>query len=128
MALFFDQDWFDQQLKSLNATQEDIGALLRLSAAQVAEIWKDQRELLPHEVSALAKFLKVTPADVADHAGVSTPVPSADENSADLGTVLARIEEMNGRLARVERALVDLKSLVLEQRILAQSTDPSKEV
>ncbi len=128
MALFFDQDWFDQQLKSLNATQEDVAALLRLSAAQVAEIWKDQRELLPHEVSALAKFLEVTPTDVADHAGVSTPVPASDEGNVDLAVLFERIEEMNGRLARVERALIDLKSLVLEQRTLTQSTDPSKEV
>ncbi len=123
MALFFDQDWFDQQLKSLGQTQEDVASLLRLSAAQVAEIWKDQRELLPHEVSALAKFLNATPAEVADHAGVSTPVPPAYEGTADLGVLLDRIEEMNGRLARVERALVDLKSLVLEQRAPKQDAD-----
>lgn len=126
MALFFDQGWFDQQLKSLEATQEDVAALLRLSAAQVAEIWKDQRELLPHEVSALANFLNVTAAEVADHAGVSTPVPSTEEGTADLGVLIDRIEEMNGRLARVERTLVDLKSLVLEQRALNKPTDPSK--
>ncbi len=128
MALFFDQDWFDQQLKALDATQEDVAALLRLSAVQVAEIWKDQRELLPHEVSALAKFFKVTPADVADHAGVSTPVPSSHEGTADLGVLVDKIDEMNGRLVRIERALVDLKSLVLEQRAPQHNTDPSKEI
>ncbi len=115
MALFFDQDWFDQQLKSIERTHEDVATLLRLSSMQVAEIWKDQRELLPHEVSTLAKFLNATPSEVADHAGVSTPVPS-EGNAPDLGVLLDRLEEMNGRLARVERALVDLKSLVLEQR------------
>lgn len=114
MALFFDQHWFDQKLENVGRTHEDVAALLRLSPMQVAEIWKDQRELLPHEVGALAKFLSATPAEVADHAGVSTPVPSEDA-ATDLSLLLDRLEEMNGRLARVERALVDLKSLVLEQ-------------
>lgn len=122
MALFFDQDWFDQQLKSIARTHEDVAALLQLSSVQVAEIWKDQRELLPHEVGALAKFLNATPAEVADHAGVSTAVPGALDD-ADLASVVTRLDEMNGRLDRIERALVDLKSLVLEQ-----SATKSKEV
>ena len=122
MALFFDQDWFNQQLKSIARTHEDVAALLQLSSVQVAEIWKDQRELLPHEVGALAKFLNATPAEVADHAGVSTPVPG-ELDDADLASVVTRLDEMNGRLDRIERALVDLKSLVLEQ-----SATKSKEV
>jgi len=122
MALFFDQDWFDQQLQSIARTHEDVAALLHLSSMQVEEIWKDQRELLPHEVGALAKFLNATPAQVADHAGVSTPVP-VELDDADLSSVVKRLDEMNGRLDRIERALVDLKSLVLEQ-----SATKSKEV
>jgi len=114
MALFFDQDWFDQQLQSIARTHEDVAALLHLSSMQVEEIWKDQRELLPHEVGALAKILNATPAQVADHAGVSTPVP-VELDDADLSSVVKRLDEMNGRLDRIERALVDLKSLVLEQ-------------
>jgi transcriptional regulator with XRE-family HTH domain len=121
MALFFDQDWFDEQLALLGRTKSDVADLLGLSATQVSEIWKDQRELLPHEVSALATFLGEAPADVADHAGVSTPVPTPPA-TGDLTAVLARLDEMSGRLERVERALVDLKTLVLEQR-----TDQSKE-
>lgn len=122
MALFFDQDWFDQQLKSFARTHEDVAALLHLSSMQVAEIWKDQRELLPHEVGALAKFLNATPAEVADHAGVSTPVP-AELDDADLAAVVTRLDEMNGRLDRIERTLVDLKLMVLEQ-----SATKSKEI
>lgn len=121
MALFFDQDWFDEQLALLGRTKSDVADLLGLSATQVSEIWKDQRELQPHEVSALASFLGEAPVDVADHAGVSTPVP-APPATGDLTVVLARLDEMSGRLERVERALVDLKTLVLEQRI-----DQSKE-
>ena len=115
MALFFDQDWFDQQLTAVDRSLEDICGLLHLSAEQVGEIWKDQRELLPHEVSTLATFLQVTPAEVADHAGVSTPVPPK-AGDTDLASVVARLDEVNGRLMRVERALFELKSLVLDQR------------
>ncbi len=122
MALFFDQDWFDQQLKSIARTHEDVAALLHLSFMQVAEIWKDQRELLPHEVGALAKFLNATPAEVADHAGVSTPVP-VELDGADLAAVVTRLDEMNVRLDRIERTLVDLKLVVLEQ-----SATKSKEI
>jgi len=53
---------------------------------------------------------------------VTTPVPPELED-ADMETVMTRLDEMNGRLERIERVLVDLKSLVLEQ-----SVSKSKEV
>ena len=121
MALFFDQNWFDQQLVAVDHTLEDICGLLQLSAEQVGEIWKDQRELLPHEVSALATFLQVTPVEVADHAGVSTPVPPK-AGDTDLASVVARLDEVNGRLMRLERALFELKLLVLDRRPPDQET------
>ena len=121
MALFFDQNWFDQQLVAVDRSLEDICGLLQLSAEQVGEIWKDQRELLPHEVSALASFLHVTPAEIADHAGVSTPVPPK-AGDTDLASVVARLDEVNGRLMRLERALFELKSLVLDRRPPDQET------
>lgn len=115
MALFFDQSWFDQKLAETGQSLDDVVRLLGLSIAQVKEIWKDQRELMPHEVSALAQMLHATPAEIADHAGVSTPLP-VEGGGTDLNAVLARLDEMNGRLARLERAVVDLKMLALEQR------------
>lgn len=107
MALFFDQAWFDARLKELGATRDDVGRLLKLSAEQVAELWKDQRELRAAEVLALAKYLKVAAGDVAIRAGVSTPVP---EEGGDVGN---RLDEMNERLTRIERMIVELKTLVL---------------
>lgn len=107
MALFFDQAWFDAQLKARGATHEDIARLLKLTAGEVWEMWKDQRELKGAEVLALAKFLNVSAADVANRAGVSTPVP-AESTSVD-----ERLDEMNERLKRVERMIVELKTLIL---------------
>jgi transcriptional regulator with XRE-family HTH domain len=108
MALFFDQAWFDARLKDLGATRDDIAQLLRLSSEQVGELWKDQRELRTADVQALATYLKVTAAEVASRAGISTPVPN--EASAD-----ERLAEINERLTRIERMIVELKALVLQQ-------------
>lgn len=110
MALFFDQAWFDAQLKARGATQDDVARLLKLTRDEVNEMWKDQRELKAAEVLALAKFLNVTAAELATRAGVSTPVPS------DAGSVNERLDEMNERLKRVERMIVELKTLILTPR------------
>ena len=115
MALFFDQSWFDQRLADVGCSQADVASLLRLSHEQVHEIWKDQRELLPHEVGALSKLLQKPAAEVAEHAGVSTPFP-AEADDWQERSVADRLDEMNGRLARIERAFIDLKMLILDQR------------
>jgi len=119
MALFFDQAWFDQHLYDTQHSLDDVAGLLDLTLEQVREIWKDQRELLPHEVAGLAKMFNVTSAEIADHAGVSTPVP-VEMGARDLEAVLAQLHEMNGRLVRMERVIVDLKMLVLEQRAISE--------
>ncbi len=115
MALFFDQDWFDARLSQVGKSQADIAERLQLAAEQVREIWKDQRELMPQEVTALAELLQADVADVADHAGVSTPVPSVP-SAVSVAELMPQLDEMNGRLARVERVLVELKALVLDLR------------
>jgi transcriptional regulator with XRE-family HTH domain len=107
MALFFDQAWFEARLKEQGASREDLARLLQLSGEQMAEVWKDQRELSAAQVSAMAKFLNVAAAEVARRAGVSTPVPSEGPD------VNARLDEMNDRLKHLERMMVELKTLVL---------------
>lgn len=107
MALFFDQQWFDERLGAIGATADDVARLLKLSGEQVREMWKDQRELRAADVQLLAGFLKVDCAEVAMRAGVSTPVPPP---RADLG---ARLDEISDRLSRLERGLTELKVLVL---------------
>ena len=115
MALFFDQDWFDAQLKACGLSREDAARALGLSPSQIAEIWKDQRELMARDVLALAKLLGASPADVADRAGVSTPVPEeAEETDASSAAVLAKLDELAERVGRVERAVVELKALILD--------------
>jgi hypothetical protein len=77
MALFFDAPWFDAKLARRSLPRETLARALGLSEEELAEMWKDQREVTAQHVAVLADLLGVTPQDVADHAGISTPVPRA---------------------------------------------------
>jgi transcriptional regulator with XRE-family HTH domain len=100
MALFFDTDWFDARLAATGLTRAQLGATLGLSEEQVAEIWKDQREISANEVAMLAALFGVTAEQIAHHAGISTPVPKAAASGIE------------ARLMKVERELAELKALV----------------
>jgi transcriptional regulator with XRE-family HTH domain len=108
MALFFDSQWFDARLGGLSLKRADVAAALGLSAEQIAEVWKDQRELSVSDVRILSSLLSVPAADIALRAGISTPVPK-DAPPHDL-------VEIGERLTRIERALAEIKSLVLDLR------------
>lgn len=90
MALFFDSEWFDSQLAKAGLTRADAERALGLNAVQLAELWKDQRELRAQDVRILAALLGATPEEVATRAGVSTPLPRMD--GRDLETRIARVE------------------------------------
>ncbi len=107
MALFFDSAWFDARLASAGLTRAMIAAALGLTEMQVGELWKDQRELSADDVRMLSALLGAPPAEIADRAGISTPVPKqAPPDAAVLG-------DLAERLTRVERALAEIKSLIL---------------
>jgi transcriptional regulator with XRE-family HTH domain len=110
MALFFDQAWFDAKLKERGVTREGVARLLNLSSEQIAEMWKDQRELRAAEVLALARLLNVPAAEIAERAGVSTPAP---DEATD---IRQRLDEMSERPTRIERMIVELKTLILTPR------------
>lgn len=77
MALFFDQPWFDAELARRHLRREDVGAMLGLGPAEIAEVWKDQRELKAADVSILAALFNLSPETIANRAGISTPVPKS---------------------------------------------------
>lgn len=94
MALFFDQTWFDARLSERGLEKAVLAAVSGMSEAELALVWKDQRELSAREVAAFAELLGVTGAEIANRAGISTPVPGADP--------LARIAELERRIATLE--------------------------
>lgn len=116
MALFFDQEWFDAKLRGAGLTRDHVASALGLSRAEIEEIWKDQRELASRDVSVLAGLLAVSSAEVANKAGISTPVPAAPASASSDAALMAKLDAMDARLARIERAVADLQSLVLATR------------
>lgn len=116
MALFFDQEWFDRQLESCGLTRDDVARSLRLARDEVDEVWKDQREISSNEVTMLARLLGVPAAEVVTRAGISTPVPQTDRNQVDPMAVMKKLEEMDERLQRMERAIADLQSMIIATR------------
>jgi len=97
MALFFDSEWFDGRLTALGLTRDAVAAALGFTADEVAEVWKDQRELSAQHVRLLAALLAVPAKEIASRAGVSTPLPR---------------EDIETRLARVEAELAAIKALL----------------
>jgi hypothetical protein len=102
MALFFDAPWFDERLTAFGLSRTVVAVALGLTDHELADIWKDQRELRAHDVAVLAALLGTDPQDIATRAGVSTPVPGTSPSSHDVENRLARIEE---RLAVLERLI-----------------------
>jgi len=116
MALFFDKDWFDAALARAGLGRGDLARALGLSEHEIAEVWKDQRELSARNVAVIAALLGAPAAEVADRAGVSTPVPRAlpADPAALAETLVETLAEFAERLARVERTLGEVKALLLD--------------
>jgi len=100
MALFFDATWFDAKLADRGLSRDVLAAAAGMSPADVDLVFKDQRELSAREVAILAELLGEPPAEVADRAGISTPVPgrSAEERLAALERRVAELEAEVARL------------------------------
>ena len=76
MALFFDSAWFEARLAERGLGRAALAAGAGMTDADLGLLFKDQRELSAAEVAAFAELLGAGPAEVADHAGISTPVPN----------------------------------------------------
>jgi hypothetical protein len=101
MALFFDRPWFDDRLAERGLAPAALAAAAGLSEADLALVFKDQRELSAAEVAIFAELLGEPAAEIARHAGVSTPVPGGDP--------LARIAALERKVAALEAELARLK-------------------
>lgn len=107
MALFFDQVWFDERLKTLGLSHENLAAEMGLAMTELAAIWKDQRELTPEDVAIMADVLLAEAAEVAKRAGVSTRAAEAAEAAAPGLDLEARLKALEARVAALEKRLAD---------------------
>jgi transcriptional regulator with XRE-family HTH domain len=102
MALFFDAPWFDGKLAERGLSRTALAAVAGLGEAELALVFKDQRELSAGQVAAFAELLGVTPAEVANRAGIATPVPaSTPDLSARLTALERRVAALETELARL---------------------------
>ena len=104
MALFFDVDWFEARLGERGLSRPVLAAATGLSEAEIALVFKDQRELSAQEVARLAELLGVSAGEVAAHAGVSTPTPGQGSG------LEARLTALERRMAALEAELARLRS------------------
>ncbi len=114
MALFFDQKWFDRRLAELGETHEGLAEALHLPLADLAAIWKDQRLIMPDELSVLADFLKSSPEEVSGHAGQKSldsgeNARQGTQSSQILLELSAKVDSVIERLERMETELSELK-------------------
>jgi cyanate lyase len=104
LALFFDAAWFESRLAERGLTRAALAAVAGLSEADLLLVFKDQRELSAAEVAAFAELLGARAAEVADRAGVSTPIPATSPLDQRLARIEARLDAMETALKRlVER-------------------------
>jgi hypothetical protein len=100
MALFFDAEWFDARLFERGLSRTILAAVVGLSDEELAFVFKDQRELSAGQVAAFAELLGVSAVEVAERAGISTPVPG-DDRLAQLERRVAALEAEVARLRGV---------------------------
>jgi transcriptional regulator with XRE-family HTH domain len=109
MALFFDQNWFDQALSDAGINHATLAGRLGLSVDELGDMWKDQRELTSSDVLLLAEILGRPVAEIAARAGVSTPNPT-QVNIDPLSDILQR-------LSRLEAEVSTLRHLIQNQSL-----------
>jgi hypothetical protein len=103
LALFFDAAWFDARLGERGLSRDVLAAAAGLSSEDLALAFKDQREISAREVAVFAELLGVAPAEVARHAGVSTPVPGEDA-AARLAALERRVAALEAQVQRLKGA------------------------
>jgi transcriptional regulator with XRE-family HTH domain len=101
MALFFDAEWFDARLGERGLSRQAMAAVAGLSAADLALVFKDQRELSAAEVTVFAELLGAPAAEIAAHAGVSTPMPGQDNADARIAALEQRVAGLEAEIARL---------------------------
>ncbi len=110
MPLFFDDHWFTQKLSQRGQSRADFARALNIDDAALAMIWKDQRTMTPQQMAQAARFLDVSETELREHAGRGAVQKLPEDQNIDIP---ARLDHIAARLEAIERALKDLRHIVL---------------
>lgn len=109
MALFFDQDWFQDRLAEAGQSHDALAGAAGLSVEDLAAVWKDQMEVTREMVEGFARVLGTDPVETASRCGVSTPariIPVDEDVRAVLAQVLARLDDIDQSLATLHEMIL----------------------
>ncbi len=115
MALFFDQKWFNARLEAAGLAKADLAHALGLTAEELAEMWKDQREISDREIGTMALLLGVSEDDVRKYGGIQgSPEARAAAKvrgvaAASLPTTLTVEERLDRLEAKFDEILEEIR-------------------
>jgi transcriptional regulator with XRE-family HTH domain len=113
MALFFDQQWFNERLAAAGLSRAELARALGLDEAQLEELWKDQREVRERDVRMLALLLRASEKEIRTRAGVQGPPVGAERRAeARRATAAPEGEAVEARLDRIEARLAAIEKLL----------------
>lgn len=139
MALFFDQDWFQQRLAKAGLSHDALASAAGLTLEDLAAVWKDQMEVTGEMVAGFASALGVDAREIASRCGVSTPDAPDHDVGHDAGhdadfaarpdlseneDIRAMAAEGLARLGRLEEDMAVLQTLV--NQLVADRTSAKK--
>lgn len=104
MALFFDAPWFDAKLGERGLSRAALASVAGLREDELALVFKDQQELSAGQVAAFAELLGVPGSEIANRAGVSTPLPDGSTPSdLRMGMLERRVACLEAEVAQLRR-------------------------
>jgi hypothetical protein len=115
VALFFDQNWFNERLEAVGLSRSDLATALGLTGDELDAMWKDQREILEREIGTMALLLGVAEDEVRKRGGIQgSPEARAALRQRQGGAIPAAARgdeaDLEARVDAVERRLNELEA------------------